>query len=284
MTSPDPYRQFLGLSPGDCPPGPRDLLGLTAGKLTEQTIHDAAASRMNQVRPYAASPSKETATAATRILNEVAAAVVALLHERKSDPDELWFEADADGAAAPSHEQQRVLMASIDLTQVDLSVLSTVPKEFVRDHKILPFAIDSTAVTVAAEDPDDFELQQKLEFVLGRPVRLMAAAREQIVDAIVVHYNRGVWGEPAAADGEAGSQAASQDGGTEGDPRRGDSEESTEAPRDFSLRANLFAIFDGLWTFWEEFWGETAAKQIFLFLMTAILAGLAYWLVSGWTP
>jgi hypothetical protein len=88
-------------------------------------------------------------------------------------------------AIAESHH-----LPYIDLTQVTISpaVLELVPESVARENIVLPVAAGRNSLLIAACDPDDFDLLQKLQFIFNKDIYLVLATREQIIAAISRYY------------------------------------------------------------------------------------------------
>jgi hypothetical protein len=67
-------------------------------------------------------------------------------------------------------------------------VLALVPESLAREHLVFPVEAEGETVIVAAVDPDDIALADKLSFVLARKVRLIPGDRAEILEAIRRHY------------------------------------------------------------------------------------------------
>jgi hypothetical protein len=85
--------------------------------------------------------------------------------------------ADEDGPAVPGLDPPR-------------AVLELVPESVARENLILPLALDGETLTVAAADPGNLLVADKLSFILNKKVKLVAAPREAIRAAIDRHYGR----------------------------------------------------------------------------------------------
>ena len=70
---------------------------------------------------------------------------------------------------------------------IPLAICDLVPESLARENLIFPVGEDGETLTVAAVDHDDVALADKISFVLSRPVRLIAASREE-VEALIREY------------------------------------------------------------------------------------------------
>jgi hypothetical protein len=78
----------------------------------------------------------------------------------------------------------------IDPCALDIppAALASVPGELARGENVIPLASTQDVVTVALEDPLDFELIDKLRFVLVKEVEVVRANRDAIRRAVIRHY------------------------------------------------------------------------------------------------
>jgi hypothetical protein len=70
---------------------------------------------------------------------------------------------------------------------VPIAVCDLVPESLARECEIFPIGEDGETLRLAAVDYDDVALSDRVAFLLSRPVRLIAAAREE-VEALVFEY------------------------------------------------------------------------------------------------
>jgi type IV pilus assembly protein PilB len=68
--------------------------------------------------------------------------------------------------------------------EVPLAVLELMPESVARENLVLPLASQGRAFILAAADPRDADLVQKLEFILNRNIVLVGGEREDLIDAI----------------------------------------------------------------------------------------------------
>lgn len=78
----------------------------------------------------------------------------------------------------------RMLRGTIPQTVIELF-----PESIVRENMVFPLSSDGETVLMAAVDVDDIALRDKLSFILNRNIRLVAASKEAILEAIDGHYD-----------------------------------------------------------------------------------------------
>lgn len=79
----------------------------------------------------------------------------------------------------------------IDLAGVTIhkSIIDLVPESIARENAVIPLAYENGAMRIVTRDPTDFDLMQKLLFILNmNELHPVLSSREQIVDAINRHY------------------------------------------------------------------------------------------------
>ena len=72
------------------------------------------------------------------------------------------------------------------------AVCDLVPESLAREDLVFPIGEDGETLKVAAVDYDDVALADKISFVLSRPVRLIAAYREEVEALIREYYGDGI--------------------------------------------------------------------------------------------
>lgn len=70
------------------------------------------------------------------------------------------------------------------------SIIELVPESIARENAILPMSRDDGALKVIASDPLDFDMLDKLRFILNCEIRLALAPRESILESINRHYGQ----------------------------------------------------------------------------------------------
>jgi hypothetical protein len=68
------------------------------------------------------------------------------------------------------------------------SILELVPEAVARENMVFPIALDGETLTLAAVDPGNLLLVDKLSFILNKKVRLVGHSSEAIWEAIERHY------------------------------------------------------------------------------------------------
>jgi MshEN domain len=81
-----------------------------------------------------------------------------------------------------------LLYLDLSTCVIPLSVIELIPESVARENIILPVAVVDNWVVVATFDPADFDMVQKLQFILNKNIRVVLSPREQIIEAINRHY------------------------------------------------------------------------------------------------
>lgn len=83
-------------------------------------------------------------------------------------------------------------MQSVNLENVTIppSVIEMVPESVARENVVVPLSQENGALRIAVHDPGDFEILQKLQFILNKDIQPVLAAREQIIETINRHYGQ----------------------------------------------------------------------------------------------
>ncbi len=79
------------------------------------------------------------------------------------------------------------------------SALKVVPREFASRHNLIPFAIDSSTISVAMSDPANIAVVDEIRFRTGRRVQIALAGDQQIGDAVRRHYFNEQGAQPVEA-------------------------------------------------------------------------------------
>lgn len=98
----DSYRKWLGIPPEEQPPNHYRLLGVALYETDPDVISNAADRQMAHIRTFQSGP---YARFSQRLLNELAAARVCLLHRQQRDEYDAWLRhryADAPATDAPA--------------------------------------------------------------------------------------------------------------------------------------------------------------------------------------
>lgn len=122
--------------------------------------------------------------------NQIAAASEAANEDRISLQDaiiKLKFAKSADvmKALADSQGYEYVYLEDLNIPP---NIIEMVPESVARENSIIPLSADESALTIVTSKPDDFELSDKLQFILNRRIKFAVASKDAIVDAISRHY------------------------------------------------------------------------------------------------
>src|SRR4051812_41066033 len=85
----------------------------------------------------------------------------------------------ADEPAGPPPAPPR-RPASLRGRVIPPEVLALLPDSVAHEHTVIPIAAEGETVTVAAADPTDIALADRLSFLMARKVELVAAPRDEI--------------------------------------------------------------------------------------------------------
>lgn len=80
------------------------------------------------------------------------------------------------------------LFVDLGAITVPAGVLSMVPEKLVREHQVLPVALDGDILVIAMSDPQKVETLEKLRFSLNRPIAAALAPLGSILAAIDRHF------------------------------------------------------------------------------------------------
>jgi type IV pilus assembly protein PilB len=80
----------------------------------------------------------------------------------------------------------------VDLSETVIppSIVELVPESVARENSIIPVAQEDGSLKVAMSDPQDYDTQEKLRFILNRELRIVLAPREAINEAISRYYGQ----------------------------------------------------------------------------------------------
>jgi type IV pilus assembly protein PilB len=90
-------------------------------------------------------------------------------------------------AIAEFHNLEFVNLVDMTIPQ---SVVEMVPESVARENRVLPLSVDGNVLKIITSEPDNYEVLQKLQFILNKDVHPVLADREQIVAAINRHYGQ----------------------------------------------------------------------------------------------
>lgn len=79
---------------------------------------------------------------------------------------------------------------SLNDVTVPPSVVEMVPESVARENRVMPLAADGNVLKIVTAEPDNFDVLQKLQFILNKDIQPVMADREQIVAAINRHYGQ----------------------------------------------------------------------------------------------
>src|SRR5262245_57872251 len=68
------------------------------------------------------------------------------------------------------------------------AVCELLPESLAREHRVFPIAEDGETLRLAAVDHHDVSVSDTISFVLSRPVRLIAASREEVEGLMREYY------------------------------------------------------------------------------------------------
>lgn len=98
---------------------------------------------------------------------------------------------------APGETVMKALAKAHKLEYVDLrkvtippSVVELVPESVARENCVLPLVESNGSLKVLVSDPDDYDTQEKLRFILNRNLEVALAPRENIQEAINRYYGQ----------------------------------------------------------------------------------------------
>src|SRR4029077_1294426 len=90
-------------------------------------------------------------------------------------------------AVAEFHKLDFVSLLDVTVPQ---SVIEMVPESVARENRVIPLSVDGNVIKIATSEPDNFDILQKLQFILNKDIAHVLADREQIVAAINRHYGQ----------------------------------------------------------------------------------------------
>src|SRR5689334_10468558 len=90
-------------------------------------------------------------------------------------------------AVAEFHNLQFVNLEEVEIPK---AVIELVPESVARENVVLPLALEGNVLKVITSDPTDYDVIQKLTFILNKDVQPVLADHEQIREAINRHYGQ----------------------------------------------------------------------------------------------
>src|SRR5215210_1245682 len=96
-------------------------------------------------------------------------------------------QAEVMGAIAEFHNLQFVNLEEVEIAK---AVIELVPESVARENVVLPLSLDGNVLKVITSDPTNYDVIQKLTFILNKDVQPVLADHEQIREAINRHYGQ----------------------------------------------------------------------------------------------
>ncbi|MBQ17717.1 MAG: pilus assembly protein PilB [Planctomycetaceae bacterium] len=79
---------------------------------------------------------------------------------------------------------------NLDGAEITPAVIEMLPESVAREHLVIPLSMDGEKLLVAISDPMNFEVIEKLRFILNREIEVAVAPEEAIQTAINRHYGQ----------------------------------------------------------------------------------------------
>lgn len=79
---------------------------------------------------------------------------------------------------------------NLDEMEIPANVIEQVPESVARENTVIPLEMQGDALMVAVHDPMNFEVLEKLRFILNKDIRVSMASKEMIQNAINRHYGQ----------------------------------------------------------------------------------------------
>ena len=79
---------------------------------------------------------------------------------------------------------------NLEGAEIQPGVIEMVPESVAREHLVIPIALDGENLVVAIGDPMNFEVLDKLRFILNREINVAVAPEDAIQTAINRHYGQ----------------------------------------------------------------------------------------------
>lgn len=79
---------------------------------------------------------------------------------------------------------------NLDGMEIPHSVIELVPESVARENLVVPVSFENERLAVAVVDPLNYEVVEKLQFILDRDVEMLMGQKEQILSAINRHYGQ----------------------------------------------------------------------------------------------
>ncbi len=78
----------------------------------------------------------------------------------------------------------------LEETEISQSMVELVPESVARENIVIPVAEEGGRLKIACEDPMNFDVMQKLQFILNRDIEMVMAPKESILTAINRSYGQ----------------------------------------------------------------------------------------------
>lgn len=79
---------------------------------------------------------------------------------------------------------------NLDEREIDPAMIEQVPESVARENNVIPLEIQGESLLVALDDPMNFEVLEKLRFILNRDIRVAMAPKDAIQNSINRHYGQ----------------------------------------------------------------------------------------------
>ena len=96
-------------------------------------------------------------------------------------------QAEVMQAVAEFHNLQFVNLEEVEIPK---AVIELVPESVARENVVLPLALEGNVLKIITSDPTNYDVIQKLTFILNKDVQPVLADHEQIREAINRHYGQ----------------------------------------------------------------------------------------------
>ncbi|MDX1967415.1 MAG: type II/IV secretion system protein, partial [Planctomycetaceae bacterium] len=77
---------------------------------------------------------------------------------------------------------------NLETLEIPRTVIELVPESVARENVVIPLGLDDDVIRVAVSNAMDYEVLDKLRFVLNREIKIAVASKEAIQSAINRHY------------------------------------------------------------------------------------------------
>ncbi len=77
---------------------------------------------------------------------------------------------------------------NLDAIEIPRTVIELVPESVARENVVIPLGVDDDSIRVAVSNAMDYEVLDKLRFVLNREIQIAVSSKEAIQNAINRHY------------------------------------------------------------------------------------------------